>query len=185
MSLNFYGYIDNIAIDSKGELAIKIKTPASVLGKSLSALNDLKRQATVSILLESAELEFKESEEIETGKSRYSYGIDKDGKWQRTELEQTALDIDGQPNYQDKKAVISAKDVDDFLISQSYDYDQLDVKSILVKISEGYEFDDIAKGIKMTTIAMLNELNKAREEFAPYAAAWISTNEDKDGDDNL
>lgn len=173
MSLNFYGEIDSISIDNKENVVVKIKAGTSQLGKSLVELNDLKERADVSILLESAELSFKQQNDIETGESRFTYAPDENGVWQRTEMEQTSLDVGGS-NYQDQKVIISARDVDQFLLAEKIDYPDFDVKSVLYKVSGGYEFDEIAKSMKMSTIAMLNELNKARDKFAPYAAAWIT-----------
>ncbi len=173
MSLNFYGEIDSISIDNKENVVVKIKAGTSQLGKSLVELNDLKERADVSILLESAELSFNQQSDIETGQSRFTYAPDEDGVWKCSEMEQTSLDVGGS-NYQDQKVIISARDVDQFLLAEKIDYPDFDVKSVLYKVSEGYEFDEIAKNMKMSTIAMLNELNKARDKFAPYAAAWIT-----------
>lgn len=182
MSLNFYGTINSISIDNKDNVVIKIKTGTDVLGKKLVELNELKQQIDVSILLESAELSYTEQADIETNQSRYDYHQDENGVWQRAEVEQTALNIDGQNNYQDKQVVISAKDVDHFLLTQNVDYPEFDVRKVLAEVSEGYEFDEIAKNMSMTTIAMLNELNKARDKFAPYAYAWKQQEASKDMD---
>ncbi|KZU92903.1 hypothetical protein A1D15_2047 [Lactiplantibacillus plantarum] len=70
---------------------------------------------------------------------------------------------------------ITADIVDRFLMNENYDYklnSKFNPRKALVMISEGYSFDEVAKAQNFTTTKMLDELNAARDKFAPYAAAW-------------
>jgi predicted DNA-binding protein YlxM (UPF0122 family) len=39
---------------------------------------------------------------------------------------------------------------------------------------------EIAKELKITAVALLDDLNKARQYFAPYAATWYAQQQEKE-----
>ncbi|MCT3214677.1 DNA primase [Lactiplantibacillus plantarum] len=179
MSLNFYAGIDNFKIDSKDNTSIAIKLPSGGLAHQLDLLRQLKDQSVVHILVETAVIEYEEEVDIEDQQAKMRYFKDVNGKWTSEMSEQTNLL--GDDGYQKTSKQITADVVDQFLQTQSYDYgSDFKPKSVLNMMSEGYDYDDIAKQIKMTTITMLDELNKARDIFAPYAAAWQEEQQQKE-----
>lgn len=171
MSLNIYA---NIKSYSDGDKEVKLSISVNELSdKQIVELKHLKAKDVVNMVIESADIDFKDEADIETKEPKYHYYEGLDGHWKKEEVEQTALDIEGVPTYDKISQTITSNVVDDFLITQQYDYpEDFEVKRALYLISEGYEYDDVASQLQTTTGLIVSELNKARQYFAPYAAAW-------------
>lgn len=171
MSLSFYAGIDKFQIDSKDNTNIAIKLPSGGLGHQLDLLRQLKDQQVVHITVESATISYEEDVDVEDETPKVHYFRDVHGKWTSEVAEQTNLL--GDDGYQRATKQITADVVDRFMQTQNYDYEgDFQPKQALNMMAEGYDYDDIAKKLKLTAIAMLDELNKARDHFAPFAAAW-------------
>lgn len=170
MSLNIYGSFGKASVDG---LNVTIPLKAELSKKQREELLDLQELPIFHLVAEPANVKYEEESTIEDQQTRYHYFQDDKGVWQREEIEQTNLPLDGVPNYEKKSKTITADVVDDFLMSQKFEYDgDFDAKKALVKIADGYDYDEIAKELKTTTTGMLNELSKIRLYFAPFAAAW-------------
>lgn len=178
MSLNFYASIDSFKNDNKDNTSITLKTGGTSLDHQLDTLRSLKNDQVVHITFEYAQIHYKADVDVETNKPNKVYEKDANGVWHEKQVENTNLDLDGIENTVSADFEVTADVVDSFLLSQKYEYqagDGLDpqrVLKILDKMAEGYDFDEIAKEIDMSVTEMLDLLNKTRQFFAPWAAAW-------------
>lgn len=70
---------------------------------------------------------------------------------------------------------ITADIVDKFLIQEKYENESgFNVRQALLKISDGFTFDDIAKDMKLkNTTELVKKLNEVRMQYAPMARAWF------------
>ncbi|MFT8526114.1 MAG: DNA primase [Lentilactobacillus hilgardii] len=186
MSLNFYASIDNFRNDSKDNIGITLKTGGSSLDHSLDKLRKLKNDQVVHITIESAQISYQSETDIETGDAVVMYQKNANGVWQPFKQESNDLDL-GMPNTQQEEKEITADIVDNFLITQKYDYrpeSGFEPKKCLGLFAEGFNYDEVAKKMGTSVTEMLSELNKARGHFAPYAAAWVkAVNDAKKNED--
>jgi hypothetical protein len=170
MSLNFYGRIREWK-DGTKNISISITTD-SLSDKQVIALKKLKAAGVVNLVAEDATLTFSEPVDIETGKPLWRYYMTNDG-WKREKEEQTALELDGENNYRDAEAQITTDVIDKFIMTQDFEYkNKVRVKHFLNKLQDGLTFEDIAKDDNTTVVAVIQQLQKAREYVAPFAAAW-------------
>lgn len=176
MSLNFYGRIKEYKNGDKN-ITITILT-GNLTDSQLIALNTLKDDDVVNFVAEDATLKYTEDVDIETGDAKYQYYTDIDGVWKRKEIEQTGLDLDGQPNYEERSREITADVVDDFILSNKIEYDAFDIVKVLSGIVEGYTFDDLAKERNISVTELVSKINEARDYFAPFAMAWQESKEE-------
>jgi len=175
MSLNFYAGIDSFKNDNKDNTAITLKVGEGGLDNLLDKLRELKSDEVVNITIESARIHYDKITDAETGQSVYYYCRNDEGVWEEHQTDDTHLALEGVDNTVTIAETITADIVARFLMNENYDYkpkSKFNPRKALVMISEGYSFDEVAKGQSFTTTKMLDELNKARDKFAPFAAAW-------------
>lgn len=177
MSLNFYAGIDSFKNDNKDNTAITLKVGEGGLDNLLDKLRELKSDAVVNITIESARIHYDKITDAETGQSMYYYSRNDEGVWEEHQTDDTHLELEGVDNTLTNPEAITADIVDRFLMNENYEYkpkSRFNPRKALVMISEGYSFDEVAKAQNVTTTKMLDELNAARDKFAPYAATWWS-----------
>lgn len=175
MSLNFYAGIDSFKNDNKDNTAITLKVGEGGLDNLLDKLRELKSDEVVNITIESARIHYDKITDAETGQSMYYYSRNNEGVWEEHQTDDTHLELEGVDNTLTNPEVITADIVDRFLMNENYEYkpeSKFNPRKALVMISEGYSFDEVAKSQSFTTTKMLDELNMARDKFAPYAATW-------------
>lgn len=176
MSLNFYGHIREWK-DGAKNISISITTD-TLSDKQVIALKKLKAAGVVDFVAEDAALIFKQPINVETGKPLWHYFLTGNG-WEREKEEQTALELDGQANYRDAEAQITTDIIDQFILTQDFQYKgRIEVKQILEELRDGLTFADIAKSKKSNVTAVVQQLQKAREYVAPFAAAWKASMSD-------
>jgi len=175
MNLNFYAEIDSFKNDNKDNTSITLKAQGPSLDHALDKLRDLKNDSVVRIVIESAKIHYSKTEDLETGEDTVIYERDDGGTWQAIEQEPTSLTLDGVPDTSEAVCEITADVVDDFLLTQKYPVDpkaKFKPTKALVLIAEGYSLSEVAEKLKLSVTTMLTRLNQAREDYAPYAAAW-------------
>lgn len=176
MSLDFYARIKQYT-DGDKNIAINILA-GNFTDNQIIALKNLKNEQVVHFVAEDARLKFDEEVDVETGDSKFRYFRNGSGFWEKEEVEQTALDLDDQPNYEKQSREITADIVDDFILSQKIEYKDFDIVKVLAGISEGYTHEDLAKERKISITELVSEINKARDYFAPFAATWLAEKEE-------
>lgn len=175
MSLNFYANIDSFKNDKNDKTAITLKVSEGGLDNLLDKLRAMKVDPVVAITIESARIQYQKKQDAETGQAMYTYMRNEKGVWEEHQTEDTHLELDGVDNTVATNETITADIVDRFLMNESYEYkpkNHFNPRKALTMIAEGYSFDEVAKTQNFTTTKMLDELNKARDKFAPYAATW-------------
>ncbi|WP_298490949.1 DNA primase [uncultured Lactobacillus sp.] len=156
MSLEFYAGIDNFKVDAKGNISITEKLAGSALKNKLDELQKLKADGVVRVTIESAVTRYTEKIDAET-------------------LEPV--------EYYEREEEITADVVDKFLLTEKYELkSDFDPKKVLIRIAEGYTFDEIASELKAESASeLIKKLNEARIEYAGMAKAW---DESKDVEDD-
>ena len=168
MSLEFYAGIDNFKVDAKGNISITEKLAGSALKNKLDELQKLKADGVVRVTIESAVTRYTEKIDAETLEPVEYY-------------EQTSLDV-GEEQTIEREEEITADVVDKFLLTEKYELkSDFDPKKVLIRIAEGYTFDEIASELKAESASeLIKKLNEARIEYAGMAKAWYEVKEDGD-----
>ena len=181
MSLEFYANIDNFKVDAKGNISITEKLAGSALKNKLDELQKLKADGVVRVTIESAVIRYTEKFDAETLEPVEYYERDIKGVWTTVENEQTSLDV-GEEQTIEREEDITADVVDKFLLTEKYELkSDFDPKKILIRIAEGYTFDEIASELKAESASeLIKKLNEARIEYAGIAKAWYEVKEDDD-----
>lgn len=181
MSLEFYAGIDNFKVDAKGNISITEKLAGSALRNKLDELQKLKSDGVVRVTLESAVTRYTEKLDAETLEPIEYYERDTQGAWITVENEQTALDV-GEGQTIEREEEITADIVDKFLLIEKYELkSDFDPKKALIRIVEGYTFDEIASELKFeSTTELIEKLNEARIEYAGMAKAWYESKDIED-----
>lgn len=175
MSLNFYANIDSFKNDKNDQTAITLKVSEGGLDNLLDKLREMKTDSVVNITIESARIRYDKKQDAETGQAMYTYTRNDDGVWEEYQTDDTHLELDGVDNTIVTSEIITADIVDRFLMNENYEYkpkSKFNPRKALTMIAEGYSFDEVDKAQSFTTAKMIDELNKARDKFAPYAATW-------------
>ena len=181
MSLEFYAGIDNFKVDAKGNISITEKLAGSALKNKLDELQKLKADGVVRVTIESAVTRYTEKIDAETLEPVEYYERDIKGVWTTVENEQTSLDV-GEEQTIEREEEITADVVDKFLLTEKYELkSDFDPKKVLIRIAEGYTFDEIASELKAESASeLIKKLNEARIEYAGMAKAWSEVKEDDD-----
>ncbi|MGX7232472.1 hypothetical protein ACWODG_06915, partial [Enterococcus italicus] len=104
------------------------------------------------------------------------YIVNNDGTIELIKQEQTQLEVDGNGNIdiEDRPFEVTKEVVDEFICAaKSLEFPgEINPRDVLIRSEEGESFTEIAESYEMSELSVVNELERAREYYAPYAAAW-------------
>lgn len=183
ISLEFYAGIDNFKVDAKGNISITEKLAGSALKNKLDELQKLKADGVVRVTIESAVTRYTQKVDAETLEPVEYYERDTTGTWTTVQNEQLSLDV-GEDQVIEREEEITADVVDKFLLTEKYELkSDFDPKKVLIRIAEGYTFDEIASELKAESASeLIKKLNEARIEYAGMAKAWDESKDAEDGE---
>lgn len=94
-----------------------------------------------------------------------------EGRWQVIKEEQTnLLELD---DIESREFLVELDTIDEFIKSADLDYPgEIDPREVLEGLEEGRSLADIGADYDMHEEDVEEELSRAREYYAPYAAAW-------------
>lgn len=115
--------------------------------------------------------------EKESGKHTVKYWTNSDGTVEVIREEQTALDLgDGEKNTVVKQIPVDKSVVDTYIkTATSLQYPDtllINPRDVLIRLDDGETADRIAADYEMSSYALLNNLENARQHFAPFADTW-------------
>lgn len=104
--------------------------------------------------------------------------VNQDGTTEIRKTEQTQLDVDGQGNIDIQETVRKVdKDLVDEYIMAANTLElpgnvNINPRDVIDRLQCGEDIDEIADSYEMSDSALLNDLEKARQYFAPFADFW-------------
>ncbi|WP_270275870.1 hypothetical protein [Enterococcus casseliflavus] len=175
MSLEFRPTIKsiNIASEDLTKITLEVKN-RSLDGK----YDDLRRFSgkTVNLTIIPEYYRYTVPFDKSTNAPTQEYVVNNDGTIDFIKKEQTQLDVDDQGNIdiEDRPFEVTKEIVDEFIrAARSLEFPgDINPRSVLIRIEDGEPVEEIAQDYEMSAITVLNELERAREYYAPYAAAW-------------
>ncbi|MFQ7605751.1 MAG: hypothetical protein ACLRHZ_06985 [Enterococcus avium] len=104
------------------------------------------------------------------------YIVNNDGTIDLVKSEQTQLDVDTQGNIdiEDREFIVTKEIIDEFIrAAKSLEFPgEINPRDVLLRNEAGESFEEIAASYSLSELSVINELEKARAYYAPYAAAW-------------
>nr|WP_216682509.1 hypothetical protein [Enterococcus innesii] len=175
MSLEFRPTIKsiNIASEDLTKITLEVKN-RSLDGK----YDDLRRFSgkTVNLTIIPEYYRYSIPFDKSTNAPTQEYVVNNDGTIDFVKKEQTQLDVDDQGNIdiENRPFEVTKEIVDEFIrAAKSLEFPgNINPRSVLIRIEDGEAIEEIAEDYEMSALTVLNELEKAREYYAPYAAAW-------------
>jgi hypothetical protein len=175
MSLEFNATIRDKGQANDDKKKILLEVPVKELKGKVEELTGLVNKDVVIRIIPqfySYTLQFDKS----TNAATTEYVVNNDGTIDLIQKEQTQLDVDGQGNIdvEDREFMVTKEVIDEFIVAaKSLEFPgNINPRDAIVRNQNGEPFEEIAEGYEMSEIALINELEKARAYYAPYAAAW-------------
>lgn len=175
MTLEFNATVRDKGLGNDDKKKILLEVPISELKGKVEELTQLTNKA-VTIQIIPQYYRYTVPFDKSTNAPTQEYVVNNDGTIDFVKKEQTQLDVDDQGNIdiEDRPFEVTKEIVDEFIrAAKSLDFPgNINPRSVLIRIEDGEPIEEIAQDYEMSEITVLNELEKAREYYAPYAAAW-------------
>ncbi|WP_407372349.1 hypothetical protein [Carnobacterium sp.] len=156
----------------KQEIVLSIEN-GSLDGK-FESINQLIGEA-VNVVIQPSVISYRIPYDVENETPYLKYVVD--GSGVVVEVKEEQLAIDGINNKSYKDFIVEMDDVDNF-IKEAASFTmppnvELNPRTILEYLGDGMTYEDIAEEMETKEAAVVIDLDKARQYFAPYAAAWV------------
>lgn len=175
MTLEFNATVRDKGLGNDDKKKILLEVPISELKGKVEELTQLTNKA-VTIQIIPQYYRYTVPFDKSTNAPTQEYVVNNDGTIDFVEKEQTQLEVDEQGNIdiENRPFEVTKEIVDEFIrAARSLEFPgNINPRSVLIRIEEGEPVEEIAKDYEMSALTVLNELEKAREYYAPYAAAW-------------
>lgn len=175
MTLEFNATVRDKGLGNDDKKKILLEVPIGELKGKVEELTQLTNKA-VTIQIIPQYYRYTVPFDRSTNAPTQEYVVNSDGTIDFVEKEQTQLEVDDQGNIdiEDRPFEVTKEIVDEFIrAAKSLEFPgNINPRSVLIRIEDGEQIEEIAEDYEMSAITVLNELEKAREYYAPYAAAW-------------
>lgn len=177
MSLEFKPTIKsiNIANEDLTKITLEIKNN-SLDGK----LDDLRKLSGKTVMVSIFPDSYSYTQQIDrsTNTPVMEWIVKQDGTTEIIKMEQTQLDVDGQGNIdiQEVKKKVDKELVDEFIMKANVlklpANIYINPRDVLSRLRNGEDLGEIADDYEMSDNTLLNDLEAARQYFAPFADFW-------------
>ncbi len=159
------GVTELLLIVNNGSLVGKKDDLDNLLGK------------TVSVTIQPETVEYALPVNKQTKKPNINYTVNNDGTVEVHKEEQTSLDIgDGVEEVEIVTIQIQKDLVDEFITKATSlplpDDITINPRDVIIRLNDGEDLGEIAESYEMSDAALLNQIDAARQHFAPFANDW-------------
>ncbi|EOJ24442.1 hypothetical protein UO3_02382 [Enterococcus faecalis EnGen0286] len=153
---------------------------ASLKGK-YESLNEFLGK-TVSTTIEPETVEYKVPVNKQTNKPNVEYIVNNDGTVEVLKEEQTSLEMGDDVQEVEEVAVQVSKETIDEFIKKATTIEwpesvTINVRGVLHRIDEGEALEEIAADHDVSVDNLINQVEIARQHFAPFADSWSKNKE--------
>nr|DAY50727.1 MAG TPA: hypothetical protein [Caudoviricetes sp.] len=188
----------NIANEDLTKITLEIKNN-SLDGK----LDDLRKLSGKTVMVSILPDSYSYTQQIDrsTNTPVMEWIVKQDGTTEIIKTEQTQLDVDGQGNIdiQEVKKKVDKELVDEFIMKANVlklpANIYINPRDVLSRLKDGEDLGEIADDYEMSDNTLLNDLEAARQYFAPFADFWnehrdeidfaVTQNEPDDSDNEI
>ncbi|MFS1025505.1 hypothetical protein ACFC9R_09370 [Enterococcus casseliflavus] len=175
MTLEFNATVRDKGLGNDDKKKILLEVPISELKGKVEELTQLTNKA-VTIQIIPQYYRYTVPFDKSTNAPTQEYVVNNDGTINFVKKEQTQLEVDDQGNIdiENRPFEVTKDIVDEFIrAARSLEFPgNINPRSVLIRLEDGEPAEEVAEDYEMSAITLLNELEKAREYYAPYAAAW-------------
>lgn len=175
MTLEFDATLRDKGLGNDDKKKILLEVPVSELKGKVEELTSFANK-TVTIQVVPQYYTYSIPFDKSTNAPTQEYVVNNDGTIGFVESEQTQLEVDGQGNIdiEDRPFEVTKEIVDEFIrAAKSLEFPgAINPRDVLARSENGEKFEEIAVDYEMSELSLINELEKARTYYAPYAAAW-------------
>ncbi len=175
MTLEFNATLRDKGLGNDDKKKILLEVPVSELkGKVEELTSFANKTVTIQVIPQyySYSIPFDKS----TNAPTQEYIVNNDGTIELIKQEQTQLEVDGNGNIdiENRPFEVTKEIVDEFIrAAKSLEFPgEINPRDVLIRSEQGETFTEIAESYEMSELSVVNELERAREYYAPYAAAW-------------
>lgn len=177
MTLEFRPTVKSINIANEDLIKITLEIKNSSLDGKLDDLRKLSGKTVVANILPDS-YSYTQQIDRSTNMPVTEWIVNQDGTTEIRKTEQTQLDVDGQGNIDIQETVRKVdKDLVDEYIMAANTLElpgkvNINPRDVIDRLQCGEDIGEIADSYEMSDSALLNDLEKARQYFAPFADFW-------------
>ncbi|MBL1228173.1 hypothetical protein IW492_02865 [Enterococcus sp. BWB1-3] len=173
MSVEFNPSIKNVTV-ANDKVKITLEVDKTAVKQKLGDIAELEGK-TITALLRKQSYEYAIPYSKIDNKPGIRYDVDNTGIVQKVVEEQLSLDLENKSDdIENRFFAVEKEIIDEFIMnSPSLEFPgNINPRAALFELENGAAFTEIADQFEMSETAVINELEKARDYYAPYAAAW-------------
>lgn len=173
--LNFKPTIKSINITSNSSTKIVLEIKNGSLNGKYDDLKKLSGQE-VQVSIQPDYFSYSVPYDRSVNAPMQEYVVNNDGSIDFIEKEQTQLEVDNQGNIdiENRNFVVTKEVIDEFISkAKSLEFPgKINPRQVLIDLKNGEPLSSIAEYFELSESALLDELERARAYYAPYADAW-------------
>lgn len=175
MSLGFKPTVKSINIVKENLTKITLEVNNDSLRGKYDDLQKLSNK-TVQVIMLPEFYTYVQKHDRSTKKPIQEWIINNDGTTELRTIEQTQLDVDGKGNIdiQEITKKVDKELIDEYIMnSTTLEFPgNINPRDVVSRLNNGEDLGEIADSYEMSDAALLGEVEKARQHFAPFADAW-------------
>lgn len=177
--VSFSPEVKKVTNKSNGNTEVLLVISNSSLKGKADDLNEFLGK-TVNIMIVPENYSYSVPFDKSVDKPTMEYKVYSDGTVQLVKQEQTQLDVDGKGNVDivQKSFSVDKEVIDEYILNAgSFSFPgEVNPREVLQQLAQGVSMSEIAAELEFSESALINELEKARRELAPFADAWKKAN---------
>lgn len=177
--VSFSPEVKKVTNKSNGNTEVLLVISNSSLKGKADDLNEFLGK-TVNIMIVPENYSYTVPFDKSVDKPTMEYKVFADGTVQLVKQEQTQLDIDGNGNVDivQKSFSVDKEVIDEYILNAgSFSFPgEINPREVLQQLAQGVSMSEIAAELEFSESTLINELEKARRELAPFADAWKKAN---------
>jgi len=180
--VNFRPKVKSINIANEELTKITLEVKNNSLDGKLDELRKFSNKV-VTVIISEETIEYTVPVNKQTKKPNVEYVVNADGTIDMLKEEQTSLDVgDGVEEVENIEFLVSKETVDEFIKTattlQLPENVTVNIRDVLIRLDEGDSMSEIAADHELSETALIDQIELARQYFAPYADSWSKHKED-------
>ncbi|MCI5684550.1 MULTISPECIES: hypothetical protein [Enterococcus] len=165
------GNVEVLLVVNNGSLKGKYDDLSDFLGK------------TVSVTIQPETIGYQLPINKQTKRPNVNYIVNADGTVEVQKEEQTSLDVgDGVEEVEVVEIQVSKDTIDEFIKKavslELPDEITINPRDVLIQLEQGEKINDVAADWEMSETALIDQIEFARQYFAPFADTWSKIKDD-------
>lgn len=180
--VNFRPKVKSINIANEELTKITLEVKNNSLDGKLDELRKFSNKV-VTVIISEETIGYTLPINKQTKKPNIEYVVNSDGTIEMLKEEQTSLDIgDGVEEVENIEFLVSKETIDEFIKTattlQLPENVTVNVRDVLIRLDEGDSMNEIAADHELSETALIDQIELARQYFAPYADNWSKHKDD-------